>query len=75
MGFLDNVTKKLPGLVKGRSKQIEGVLDKVGDEVDKRTKGKHASNIDKAVDKAKDVVRDLDPEAPDDDPKPQPKDG
>jgi hypothetical protein len=68
MGFLDSVTKKLPGLVKGRSKQIEGALDKVGGEIDKRTKGKHGDQIDKVLDKAKDAVRDLDSEAPDDKP-------
>lgn len=65
MGFLDKVTKQLPGLVKGRSKQIEGALDKVGDELDKRTKGKHGDKIDKAVAKAKDAVHDLDSEAKD----------
>jgi hypothetical protein len=68
MGFLDTARKKLPGLVKGRSKQIEGALDKVADVVDDKTKGKHADNIEKVVDKAKDAVRDLDPDAPDDEP-------
>jgi hypothetical protein len=65
MGFLDDVRKKLPGLVKGRSKQIEGAIDKVADVVDDKTNGKHASQIDKVVDKAKDAVHDLDPDADD----------
>ncbi|MDQ2651173.1 MAG: antitoxin [Actinomycetota bacterium] len=65
MGFLDDARKKLPGLVKGRSKQIEGALDKVADVVDDKTKGKHADKIDSAVDKAKDAVRGLDSEADD----------
>jgi hypothetical protein len=68
MGFLDSARKKLPGLVKGRSKQIEGALDKVADVVDEKTKGKHASQIDKVVEKAKDAVHDLDADARDDGP-------
>lgn len=68
MGLLDDITKKLPGLVKGRSKEIERVLDKVGDEVDKRTDGRHGDTIDQAVGRAKAVVRDLDAAAPEDTP-------
>jgi MT0933-like antitoxin protein len=33
-------------------KQVDQALDKIGDEVDKRTHGKHTGAIDKAVDEA-----------------------
>lgn len=42
MGFMD----KLKGLTKGREKQISGAVDKAGDLVDKKTKGKYTGHID-----------------------------
>ena len=67
MGFLDDVKKKAGGLMKGRSKQVTDVIDKVADTVDDKTKGKHADKIDSAADKAKGFVAGLDSERADDD--------
>jgi hypothetical protein len=48
MSFLD----KAKEFADKHDKQVDQVLEKVGDEVDKRTGHKHSSKIDKAVDEA-----------------------
>jgi hypothetical protein len=66
MGLLDSVKKlgktakdKADDLAEQHGDKVKKGLDKVGDVVDKRTKGKHGAKIDKAVDKAKAKVDDL----------------
>jgi len=41
---------KLKGLTKGRERQISQAVDKAGDLVDKRTKGRYSGHIQKAED-------------------------
>lgn len=48
MSFLD----KAKEFADKHDKQIDQALDKIGDEVDKRTGHKHSAHIDKAVDEA-----------------------
>jgi hypothetical protein len=48
MSFLD----KAKEFAAKHDKQVDQVLEKVGDEVDKRTGHKHSAHIDKAVDEA-----------------------
>lgn len=48
MSFLD----KAKDFAAKHDKQIDQALDKIGDEVDKRTGSKHSSHIDRAVDEA-----------------------
>lgn len=52
MGLMD----KLKGLTKGREKQISQAVDKAGDLVDKKTKGKYSGHITKAEDKVDDAL-------------------
>jgi hypothetical protein len=66
MGLLDSLKKtarkakdKAEDLADQHGDKVKSGIDKVGDAIDKRTKGKHAKNIDKAQDKAKGVVDDL----------------
>lgn len=57
MGLMD----KLKGMTKGRERQISSAVDKAGDLVDKKTKGKYSGHIQKAedgVDKALGVPAD-----------------
>jgi ElaB/YqjD/DUF883 family membrane-anchored ribosome-binding protein len=56
MGFLD----KAKDALQGKSDEAAKVLDKAGDLIDDKTKGKHTDKIDKAVDKAKDAVDKID---------------
>jgi hypothetical protein len=56
MGFLD----KAKSLVTKHEDKIDDALEKVGDAVDKKTKGKHAGAIDKVVGKAQDLTPDAD---------------
>ena len=63
MGFLDKLKGKQGDLV-GKAKElavehgdkVESAIDKVGDVVDQRTKGKYAEKIDSAQAKAKDAL-------------------
>jgi hypothetical protein len=48
MSFLD----KAKDFLKKHDKQVDQALEKVGDEVDKRTDHKYTSQIDKGVDQA-----------------------
>ncbi len=48
MSFLD----KAKEFADKHDKQVDQILEKVGDEVDKRTGHKHSAKIDKAVDEA-----------------------
>jgi hypothetical protein len=48
MSFLD----KAKEFADKHDKQVDQVLEKIGDEVDKRTGHKHSGHIDKAVDEA-----------------------
>ena len=48
MSFLD----KAKDFAAKHDKQVDQVLDKVGDEVDKRTGHKYSSQVDKGVDEA-----------------------
>lgn len=56
MGFLD----KAKDALQGKSDQAAKALDKAGDVIDDKTKGKYTDKIDKAVDKASDVLDDID---------------
>jgi hypothetical protein len=56
MALLDTIKKFL----RGKSKQVEGGIDKVADFADDKTGGKHSDTIDDAADKAKDIVGKLD---------------
>ncbi|HWJ63557.1 MAG TPA: antitoxin [Acidimicrobiales bacterium] len=56
MGFLD----KAKAALQGKSDQAAKALDKAGDVVDQKTKGKYSDKIDQAVDKASDVLDDID---------------
>ncbi|MET0729264.1 MAG: antitoxin [Acidimicrobiales bacterium] len=56
MSFLD----KARGLLKGKEKHVETVIDKVADIADDKTSGKHTDTIGDAAAKAKDVVKKLD---------------
>lgn len=47
---------KLKGLTQGRERQISQAVDKAGDVVDKRTKGKYSGHIQKAEDKVDDAL-------------------
>lgn len=51
-GFLD----KVKGLVKEREGQIRSAVDKAGDFVDEKTKGKYHDKITKANEKAGEVI-------------------
>ena len=68
MGFMD----KVKGALQGKSDEAAKALDKAGDLIDDKTKGKYSKQIDQAVDKAADVVDDID-QANDAKPKPKPK--
>jgi hypothetical protein len=48
MSFLD----KAKAFADKHDKQVDQALDKIGDEVDKRTDHKYSSQIDKGVDEA-----------------------
>ena len=48
MGFLD----KAKDFLDEHDKQVDQALEKIGDEVDKRTGHKYTSQIDKGVDEA-----------------------
>ncbi|MFI5494725.1 antitoxin [Actinoplanes sp. NPDC051859] len=48
MSFLD----KAKEFAAKHDKQVDQVLEKIGDEVDKRTDHKHSAHIDRAVDEA-----------------------
>ena len=48
MSFLD----KAKAFVDKHDKQVDQALEKIGDEVDKRTDRKYSSQIDKGVDEA-----------------------
>jgi hypothetical protein len=48
MSFLD----KVKAFADKHDKQVDQALDKIGDEVDKRTDHKYSSQIDKGVDEA-----------------------
>lgn len=60
MGFMD----KLKGLTKGREKQISGAVDKAGDFVDKKTKGKYTGQIDSVEGKVDDALGERDTPKP-----------
>ena len=48
MSFLD----KAKGMLDKHDDKVDQLLERAGDEVDKRTGGKHAAHIDRAVDEA-----------------------
>jgi hypothetical protein len=48
------------GALQGKSDQADKLLDKAGDLIDDKTKGKYTDKIDQAVDKASDVIDDID---------------
>lgn len=56
MGFLD----KAKDALQGKSDEADKLLDKAGDLVDDKTKGKYTDKIDQAVDKASDAIDDID---------------
>ncbi|MEJ7630465.1 MAG: antitoxin [Nocardioidaceae bacterium] len=75
MGFLDKlklkateVKEKAVEAVNGRGPQIKGGIDKAGDFVDKKTKGKYSDKIAKGTKKAGEAVDKI--EKPDADPLP-----
>jgi hypothetical protein len=48
MGFLD----KAKEFADKHDEQVDQALEKVGEQIDQRTGGKHAAHIDRAVDEA-----------------------
>lgn len=52
MGLLD----KAKALVRKNEDKIDDGIEKAGDLVDDRTKGRHSDTIDKVVDKAQDLT-------------------
>lgn len=53
---LDGAKDKAADLAHDHGDKVTGAIDKTGDLVDKKTKGKYASKIDSAQAKAKDAV-------------------
>jgi uncharacterized protein YjbJ (UPF0337 family) len=60
MGFLD----KVKSLISQNTDKVDTAIDKVGDIVDDKTKGKYASQVDKVQDAAKKAVDKTDPQTP-----------
>jgi hypothetical protein len=58
MGFLD----KAKDLLSKNADKVDTAIDKVGDVVDDKTRGKYASTIDKVQDAAKKAVDKNDPQ-------------
>jgi hypothetical protein len=56
MGMFDKLKKQAEKLADEHGDQIAKGLDKAGEVVDKRTKGKYAGTIDEATGKAKEAV-------------------
>jgi hypothetical protein len=56
MGFLDRAKE----LAEQHDDKVDQALEKIGDEVDKRTDGKYGDHIDKAVDFAQEHTGDGD---------------
>ncbi|WP_280266260.1 antitoxin [Nocardia wallacei] len=57
MGMFSNL-KKAAALAGKHADKLDPVIDKVGDAVDKQTKGKYARQVDKAQQTAKKTLRD-----------------
>ncbi|MCW2786840.1 MAG: hypothetical protein JWP74_3357 [Marmoricola sp.] len=60
MGFLDDAKSKLTKAVDDHGGQIASGLDKAGQLVDKKTKGKYTDKIHTGIGKAKDGLDKLD---------------
>jgi uncharacterized protein YjbJ (UPF0337 family) len=55
-----SILDKVKDLLKGKSEQVDGAIDKAADVADDKTGGKYTEKIDSAADKAKDIVDKLD---------------
>lgn len=60
MGFLSDAKAKLTKAVDSQGDKIAGGLEKAGELVDKKTKGKYSDKIQTGVDKAKNTLDGLD---------------
>ncbi|MFE9172212.1 antitoxin [Streptomyces kebangsaanensis] len=58
MGMLD----KLKGLMKGHEEQADRGVDKAGDYVDERTRGKYRSQVDTAQDRIREQLGEQGPD-------------
>jgi hypothetical protein len=60
MSFFDKARAKLTDAVDKHGDKIAGGIDKAGEAVDKKTKGKHHGKIEGATSKARDALDKLD---------------
>ena len=60
MGFLD----KVKSLVSQNADKVDQAIEKAGDIVDQKTRGKYASQVDKVQEAAKKAVEKTDPQTP-----------
>ena len=82
MGFLDKlklkateVKEKAVEVVDERGPQIKGGIEKAGDFVDKKTKGKYSDKISKGTKKAEEAIDKIDKDGAESAPPPSPPPG
>lgn len=56
MGFLDKALGKTKEALSQNADKVEQAIDKAGDIIDEKTRGKYAGTVDKVQDAAKNVV-------------------
>jgi len=56
MGFLDKALDKTKEVLSDNADKVGQAIDKAGDIIDEKTKGKYTSTVDKVQDAAKNVV-------------------
>jgi hypothetical protein len=56
MGFLDKALDKTKEVLSENADKVGQAIDKAGDIIDEKTKGKYTSTVDKVQDAAKNVV-------------------
>jgi hypothetical protein len=56
MGFLDKALDKTKEVLSENADKVGQAIDKAGDIIDEKTKGKYSSTVDKVQDAAKDYV-------------------
>jgi uncharacterized protein YjbJ (UPF0337 family) len=56
MGFLDKALGKTKEVLSENADKVGQAIDKAGDIIDEKTKGKYSSTVDKVQDAAKNVV-------------------
>lgn len=55
-----SILNKIKGMLSKNANQVDDAIDKAGDFIDDKTKGKYADKVDKAQDVAKDLVDKVD---------------